>query len=136
MWIKILNLEKSLFPTLKEEFRLAYQHYEESLKNYFTLVQSASPKELHKLRIGFKISRYAFDFLYDSGLKDSYEKIEESKELQDNLGKLHDLYNQIKLLTTLQKQKPSHALKTLIMERKRLLKTSKRPLNLFNPPLT
>lgn len=128
----------SLNTTLPNDYliRLAYRHYEESLKNYFTLVQSASPKELHKLRIDFKISRYAFDFLHDSGLNDSYEKIEESKELQDNLGKLHDLYNQIELLTTLQKQKPSKGLKTLIMERKRLLKNSKLPLNLSNPPLS
>ncbi|MCX6074473.1 MAG: CHAD domain-containing protein [Campylobacterales bacterium] len=100
----------------------ADKHYEESLNAYVTLAPSASPKELHKLRIRFKISRYAFDFLNDSGLKKTTKKLEESKELQDKLGEIHDLYNQVKLLKILQKE--SKGLKKLIVARKKEFKRS------------
>ncbi|MFA6144852.1 MAG: CHAD domain-containing protein [Sulfurimonas sp.] len=135
---ELYDATSKLNPTFVDDYLIqtAYAYYEESLREYTLLTQSTSPKELHKLRIRFKISRYAFDFLHDNGLSDSYEKIKESKGLQDKLGKIHDLHNQIKLLKTLQKQNPLNALKKLLVERKKLLKNSKLPLNLFNPPLS
>jgi len=107
----------------------AHEYYKESLKEYTILTSSTSQKELHKLRIRFKISRYAFDFLYDSGLEDTTKKLGESKKLQDKLGEIHDLYTQIKLLKMIQKQKRSKELAKLVEERKKWLKKSKRPLN-------
>ncbi len=111
-------------PTFTNDYLIqtANKHYKKSLKRYVALVPSASQKELHTLRIRFKISHYAFDFLHDSGLHDSNEKIETSKGMQNQLGEIHDLFNQIALLETLQKQNPSLRLKKHIAKREKELK--------------
>ena len=107
----------------------AYEHYNESLQEYCTLPPSSSIKKLHALRIRFKISRYALEFLQDNALQDIHDKLEECKRFQDTLGEIHDLHNQVKFLKKLQHENPSKELKELLRERKKLLKNSQLPIN-------
>lgn len=128
------DLIANLNPTFTNDYLLqtAYEYYEKSLKKYTALTPSASQKELHSLRIRFKISRYASDFLHDSGLHDSDENIEAFKGIQDQLGEIHDLFNQITLLETLQEQNPSIGLKKYVVECKKELKRSMNALMMSN----
>lgn len=120
-----------LNPSFNNEklIQTAHEHYDENLRRYSILPQSASKKELHALRIRFKISRYALEFLYDSSAEDTQVQIEESIRFQDKLGEIHDLYNQIKLLKKLQHENPSKELKKLLSEKKKMLKHSKTPVD-------
>jgi CHAD domain-containing protein len=122
----------NLNPSFNTEklIRTAHEHYDENIRLYSILPQSASKKELHALRIRFKISRYALEFLHDSTLEDTHLELDESKRFQDTLGEIHDLYNQIKLLKKLQHENPSKELKKLLSERKKMLKHSKTPVDL------
>ncbi|MGZ5208690.1 MAG: CHAD domain-containing protein [Sulfuricurvum sp.] len=120
-----------LNPSFNNEklIRTADEDYNENVRLYAVLPQSASKKELHALRIRFKISRYALEFLHNSALKDTQIEIEKSKRFQDTLGEIHDLYNQIKLLKKLHHENPSKELKKLLSEKKKLLKNSKLPVD-------
>ncbi|MDP3466398.1 MAG: CHAD domain-containing protein, partial [Sulfuricurvum sp.] len=121
----------NLNPSFNTEklIRIAHEDYDENVRLYSILPQPASKKELHTLRIRFKISRYALEFLHDSALEDTHVQLEESKRFQDTLGEIHDLYNQIKLLKKLHHENPSKELKELLSERKKMLKRSKSPVD-------
>jgi len=123
----LTNLNPSF--NIEKLIRTAHEHYDENLKRYSSLPLSASKKELHALRIRFKISRYALEFLHDSALENTHVQLEESKRFQDKLGEIHDLYNQIKLLKKLQQENPSKELKELLSEKKKRLKKSKSPVD-------
>lgn len=124
----------NLNPSFNTEklIRTAHEHYDENVRLYSILPHSASRKELHALRIRFKISRYALEFLVDSALEDTQIEIEKSKRFQDTLGEIQDLYNQIKLLKKLHHENPSKELKKLLSERKKMLKKSKAPIDRQN----
>jgi CHAD domain-containing protein len=116
----------------KELIKIAHQYYDKSVKEYNELPLSSSSKQLHALRIRFKISRYALEFLQFTNLEHTQDNIEESKKIQDILGTLHDLHNQVKFLKKLQNEHPSKELKKVLLDRKKLLKNSKLPINRNN----
>lgn len=103
----------------------AQEHYHESILRYEALPPDASRKVIHALRIRFKISRYALEFLHESGLKNEKEKLLECKHYQNRFGEIQDLYNQIRWLKRFYKEHPIHRLGKLLKERKKMLKKLK-----------
>lgn len=102
--------------------QMTQDHYRLGLERYFALSEKSTKKELHKVRIHFKTSRYALEFLHEAFLKNETKKIDECKKIQDRLGNIHDLYNQVEWLKTLCREYPKKEFKQLLMERKKSLK--------------
>jgi len=100
-------------------------YYEKSLEAYRALKTDTPEKELHAVRIRFKVSRYSLEFLAESSLYHDVEMIRECKEIQDRLGAIQDTANQIIWLKTLLKDHPIKEFKVLLRERKRWLKNFK-----------
>lgn len=84
----------------------AHAHYRESYRRYRELSPHASAEEFHALRIRFKTSRYALEFLRESSLDNENDTIETCKQLQNRLGEIQDLSNQIEWLRNLRKEDP------------------------------
>lgn len=100
----------------------AQNHYARNVHDYRVLSDEATPKERHKLRIRFKISRYALEFLDEAGLKNEAEIIAECKRLQGHLGELQDLVNQVEWLERFCEDHPHEEFDELLKERKKRLK--------------
>jgi CHAD domain-containing protein len=96
----------------------AESHTAESLQSYNDLPPKASDKVLHQLRIRFKISRYAMEFLHHSALHEERETIRTCKKIQDHLGEVQDAFNQLKLLKHFYRTHRSKECKKLLKERK------------------
>jgi CHAD domain-containing protein len=107
--------------------QMTKEHYRQSLKNHYALSLNSTEKEIHRVRIQFKISRYALEFLNEAFLKNEAKKIDACKKIQDRLGNIHDLYNQIEWLKTLYREHPIKEFKKLLIERKKILKKIKVP---------
>ncbi|MDP1784254.1 MAG: CHAD domain-containing protein [Sulfuricurvum sp.] len=109
----------------KKLSQTAHEHYRTTLQSYRALPEKASKKELHALRIRFKVSHYALYFLNEIFQEKVTGKIHVCKQVQDKLGKIQDLYNQIKWLKQLYHEHPLSEIKTLLVERKKMLKKFK-----------
>jgi len=72
--------------------------YFKTLKAFNKIDRSTPEKKLHKLRIRFKVSRYALEFLNDNGLADERENIFMCKKRQYYFGDIQDLSNQVQFL--------------------------------------
>ncbi|MDD2838708.1 MAG: CHAD domain-containing protein [Sulfuricurvum sp.] len=103
----------------------ALSYYQESTNLYNALTPQTPEKELHALRIRFKISRYALEFLTESSLHDEGEKITQCKMLQDHLGRIQDISNQIEWFQALYRRHPIKEFSKLLKERKKQLKIFK-----------
>lgn len=109
----------------EELLEIVLKYYDETMKEYRELPKRASQKELHALRIRFKTSRYALEFLSEGLLDDEKEKMQECKRFQNRFGELQDLANQIHWLKSLDPDRPIPGLRRLICERTRTLKALK-----------
>ena len=101
-------------------------HFSTCLDAYRSVTKKSSDEELHKLRIRFKIARYALEFLSHSGLHNELEKIRECKAVQDHLGALQDASNQFELLRGFCETHANQECHILLHERKRELKRLKK----------
>lgn len=103
----------------------AEHHFQECLDDYRKVTKKSSDKALHKLRIRFKIARYALEFLSHSGLHNEQVKIKECKAVQDHLGALQDASNQFELLSHFCEVHPIKECRMLLHERQAELKRLK-----------
>ena len=103
----------------------AKEHFSTSIDLYRSLSETATQKELHALRIRFKISRYGLEFLLESSLENEKEKIAECKRYQNRFGEIQDLHNQVRWLKKLYARFPFPELEQLRKERKKKLKKLK-----------
>lgn len=111
--------------TNKELIHLSHKHYKKSKKLFIGIKPSYSSEKLHKIRIHFKRSRYALDFLTKSNLSDESKKILKCKQAQDYFGKIQDTSNQIDLLQEFCKDGDMEGCEVLIESRKKELKDLK-----------
>lgn len=117
-----IDLQKDALIKTAEEF------YTESLQFFHDLPANESDEKLHDLRIRFKISRYALEFLNESGLYNERKNIKECKKIQNYLGDIQDTVNQLEWLKHFCEQHPSKECSRLIKERRHNLKTLKQHL--------
>lgn len=99
--------------------------FKTALARYRTVDENTPQKELHQLRVDFKISRYGLEFLRAERLGEESEKIEACKRVQNTLGNVQDAYNQVEWLRKLYRLRPNAETKRLLKERKKGLKKLK-----------
>lgn len=116
---ELCKYNRELLP--EESIAIAETYFKECEKEYFSLPEKATRKELHRLRIKFKNARYGLEFLNESSLADEEGKINICKTYQNTLGAIQDTYNQIKLLKQIDTYYPSEETKKLIQKRKKKL---------------
>ena len=107
---------------------MAEHHYANTLQHFETVTRKSSHDELHALRIQFKISRYALEFIHDCGIKALGPTIEACKSYQDHFGQIQDAANQLAWLEHFCKTRKTKECKPLIRERKARLKALKKGL--------
>lgn len=112
----------------KRLIEISQRHFAKSLRLHKKTSKDTSAKELHELRIRFKTSRYALEFLQESGLHEEREKIKACKAIQDHLGAMQDAFNQLQWLEHLCQEHPLKECERLVKERKAALKALKREL--------
>lgn len=118
---------------------LTEEHYQKCVHDYREHSKHMSQKELHRLRIEFKIARYSLEFADTISIADKKEKIDACKMYQDFLGSLQDTFNQIAWLKQFYKDYGIKEVKALIRKRKKKLKKLKRlevPVNRRHSPLS
>lgn len=158
---RLRNLRKkqyraSFAPSTLQKIAVLLEHYDEKLSrsepkseplrwialaetnfhiariSYQSLSKNTPQKELHALRIRFKIARYALEFIDKSGLKGEYEKIAECKMLQEKLGAVQDTFNQLIWLKKIYRKKLVEEIRPLTRKREKSVKKLKKlefPLN-------
>lgn len=117
---------------------LAETNYHIARISYQSLSRKTPQKELHALRIRFKIARYALEFIDKSGLKGESEKISECKVFQERLGAVQDTFNQLIWLKKIYRKKLMHEIRSLTRKREKSVKKLKKlefPLNRGNSPI-
>ncbi len=82
----------------------AFKHYRKSVQQYKAITAHTPLKRTHKIRLQFKIARYALLYLHNNNIKKCTKEIAYCKAIQTDLGSLQDMYQQIKVLQRLQKQ--------------------------------
>lgn len=87
-----------------------------------------STKHLHKLRIKFKVLRYALEFIHQLNIKDFSKTIKECKLIQEQLGMVQDNANQLQWLEHFCQQEPSQECDTLINKRREILEDLKKKI--------
>ncbi|QOP40563.1 CHAD domain-containing protein [Sulfurimonas marina] len=103
----------------KQNTFIAFEHLEEQ----------PSTKKMHKLRIEFKVLRYALEFIHQSKIKDYSKTIKECKLIQKHLGMVQDYANQLEWLQHFCEKKPSKECQKLIKERTEILEALKRNIS-------
>lgn len=115
----------------KKLYKLTIDSYNKSLKKYARLFSNNSEKHtnkiLHQFRVKFKESRYALDVL----LVNKRRKINKLKNIQDKLGKIQDIRNQISLLKKILDKRTYKEYKKLLKTKKRKLKKMKKSIKFF-----
>lgn len=107
----------------------AESFFKESLIQYDLTDRKTSSKALHTIRIRFKISRYALEFLAQASLHNEHAKIKTCKQHQNHLGAVQDVVDQIELIKTLCSQAKSDEYHHLLKERQKRLKKLKNITN-------
>jgi CHAD domain-containing protein len=117
-----------LNPVIEDErlIAMAEKHYQGCLSDYNALTKKCSEEELHELRIRFKITRYALEFLEQSELHSEKEKIKSCKKIQDHLGAVQDAANQLQFLKSFCKAHTTKECRQLLKDRKTELKHLKK----------
>jgi CHAD domain-containing protein len=103
----------------------AMAQFRNSVDLYLALAPDTADEELHQLRIDFKISRYALEFIQESGIKEVQEEIVKCKKTQDELGAVQDAMNQLELLKSFCKKFDSKECEKLLKKRKKKYKRLK-----------
>lgn len=124
LYDELLDLEITI--TDEALIQMTEKFYVKSLRLYHKIPKDASAKKLHGLRIRFKVSRYALEFLNESGLKNEKKRIKECKQIQEHFGDMQDLFNQLQWLENFCHENPMKECKRLIKERKQQLKALKK----------
>jgi len=106
----------------------AYTLYTRTLHTYKKSRQNATAKQLHQVRIDFKTSRYALDFLHEEGMYYMANELKQCKKVLDDLGRLQDGRNQIALIKGICRHYKDKGCTRLLQERKRSFKQFKRSL--------
>jgi CHAD domain-containing protein len=104
----------------------AMAQFKNSLDLYLALTPDTADEELHQLRIDFKISRYALEFVNESGIREVKEEITQCKKIQDKLGAVQDAKNQLELLKSFCKKIDSKECEKLLKKRKKGYKRLKK----------
>jgi CHAD domain-containing protein len=125
---KISNFE--YFYTNKSLIKTAHKQYKESQKRFKSIDSSFSSRQLHKIRIAFKQSHYALQFIQDSKLKNENKKIRRCKKIQNYFGKIQDLTNQLDSLKAIYKNEAKNKkyLKNIKKREKKLIKAKEKLL--------
>jgi len=110
----------------KELIESTEKFYSEGLRAFHDLHKDTSNEALHELRIKFKTSRYALEFLHRCNLRNKRKDIEECKQIQDHLGEVQDTANQIDWLEHFCESNPCKECRQLIKERKAYLNLLKK----------
>jgi len=100
----------------------AESSYDNNMHSYRAINKKTTENQLHQLRIGFKVTRYALEFLTESGLKDEKRKIDSCKEKQASLGDVQDTVMQIHWIKHICKEFHSKECKPCIRSFKARLK--------------
>jgi CHAD domain-containing protein len=120
------DLESLHLPSNVQQLQaMAEHHYANTLQHFESITQESSHDEMHALRIQFKISRYALEFIHDSGIKDLERTITSCKSHQDHFGEIQDAANQLEWLKHFCETHKTKECKPLIKEKKRKLKALK-----------
>jgi CHAD domain-containing protein len=117
-----------LNPAIEDErlIVMAEKHFQGCVADYDALTKKSSEEELHELRIRFKITRYALEFLEQSGLHSEKEKIKSCKKIQDHLGAVQDAANQFRFLKSFCETHATKECRQLLKARKGELKHLKK----------
>lgn len=91
-------LSTHIFYTNDDLIKITHEHYKESKKRFKAIKAQDSDEKLHKIRIHFKRSRYALDFLQKSDLSHENKKIIKCKKAQEYFGNIQDISNQLEWL--------------------------------------
>jgi CHAD domain-containing protein len=113
----LCGIDEHLDPDELEQKAMA--QFRKSLNAYLALSPDTKAEELHQLRIDFKISRYALEFIHESGIKEVKEEIAKCKEIQDGLGAVQDAKNQLELLKSFCKKFDSKECEKLLKKRRK-----------------
>ncbi|WP_304544479.1 CHAD domain-containing protein [Sulfurimonas microaerophilic] len=103
----------------KKNTFFAFEHLEEQ----------PSTKKMHKLRIEFKVLRYALEFIHQLKIKDFSKTIKECKLVQKHLGMVQDYANQLEWLQHFCEKEPSKECRKLIKERTEILEALKKNIS-------
>jgi CHAD domain-containing protein len=106
----------------------AHIHFNDTFTAFGRLEQSHSEKKMHKLRIQFKILRYALEFLHESGIEEHHDDIKRCKAIQNRLGLIQDASDQLKWLQRFCESNPCDECHTLLLERKKSLHSLKKKI--------
>lgn|GEM_PF-1764970 len=93
---KLLNIKSSY--TKRSYIKITHRHYKQSIEKFKNLDSSSSEKTLHKVRIHFKVSKYALEFLDKTKFSNEKKRIKKAKKIQDIFGDIQDKNNQIEWL--------------------------------------
>lgn len=93
--IKINLQEIKSSYTKKTYIKTAHSHYKKSIKKFESILSSDNEHKLHKIRIHFKVSKYALEFLHKTKLSKEKKRIKKCKSTQDLFGDIQDKTNQI-----------------------------------------
>lgn len=113
--------------TVKEKEMIAKieRFYFKSLKIFNKIDKNTPDKKLHKLRIKFKISRYALEFLNDNKICNELENIIVCKKKQNYFGEIQDALNQLEFIESFCKNNSCIECKEILLEYENHLKTVK-----------
>nr|MDA3946118.1 CHAD domain-containing protein [Helicobacteraceae bacterium] len=76
----------------------AHRYAEKTDRAYKRINPGTKPKELHRVRIGYKRVRYSLEFLKESGLEYKKGKLKHAQQRQEQLGAIQDARNQLHIL--------------------------------------
>lgn len=85
-----------------------------------------SDEEFHKVRIRFKIARYAFEFFKSAHIADLNDKIEACKKAQNSFGHVQDIYSQLQWFKKYGKTNPSDECSKIIKKLDKKLKRERK----------
>lgn len=128
--ISIEQLSRELLETLctqPQEYIIdrAYAHYEISKKKYAALTKEDESDKFHQLRIEFKRARYSLEMLNSVGFINDPESEQQAKVLQDKLGELQDVANQIATIRLFKQKLKLKGCKQMVTNRKKRLRALK-----------
>lgn len=130
--LTLLKEELDAFLSEKEDRKWLKITVKIYLRESFEMLEKLTPKDshkkMHKMRIRFKILRYALEFMHESGIKNYAQMIVKCKKIQDHFGMIQDSANQLDLLKHFCEKNRCRECEALIKERKESLKRFKKGL--------
>jgi CHAD domain-containing protein len=105
---------------------IAESYYAKTVRQYHRTDAHTPETALHEIRIRFKISRYALEFLSETSLHREKTKIKACKKMQNHLGAVQDAADQVTLVKRLCKRYKGKECSHLLRARKQQLKNLKK----------